>query len=190
MSKLNSVTIRGYRSIKDATLELRPLNVLIGANGAGKSNLVAFFKMMNELMAGRLREYVASTGHVTSNLHFGPRVTPQMEAELEFETDTMDVDTYRIRLFHAARDSLVFAEECLSFRKPGFRNPRVEQLGAGHEESLIGSTAQEEGPAAKTAGVFWHGCTSLPKGGPSKRSRAPCSANISPSTGSICTIPS
>ena len=78
MSKLNSITIRGYRSIKDATLELRPLNVLIGANGAGKSNLISFFKMMNELMAERLQQHIASTGHATSNLHFGPKV-PQLE---------------------------------------------------------------------------------------------------------------
>ena len=156
MSKLNSATIRGYRSIEDATLELRPLNVLIGANGAGKSNLVAFFKMMNELMAGRLQQYVASTGHATSNLHFGSRVTLHMEAELEFETDSKVVDTYRIRLCHVAGDSLVFAEECLSFRKPGFASPREEQLGTGHKESLIGSTAQGDAPAAKTAGVFWY----------------------------------
>ena len=52
MSKLNKVRIRGYRSIKDATLDLRPLNVLIGANGAGKSNLVSFFKLVNEYRAG------------------------------------------------------------------------------------------------------------------------------------------
>ena len=35
--RLNSIAVRGYRSIKDMHLELRPLNVLIGANGAGKS---------------------------------------------------------------------------------------------------------------------------------------------------------
>ena len=154
MSKLNSVTIRGYRSIRDATLELRPLNVLIGANGAGKSNLVAFFKMMNELMAGRLQQYVASTGHAASNLYFGPRTTPQIEAALEFETDDKDVDTYRMRLFHAAGDSLIFAEECLSFRRPGSPSPREEQLGAGHKESLVGSTAEGDGPTAMTARAF------------------------------------
>ena len=44
--------------------------MLIGANGAGKSNLVSFFKMMNEMMAGRLQQYIASTGHATSNLYF------------------------------------------------------------------------------------------------------------------------
>ena len=94
MSKLNSITIRGYRSIKEATLELRPLNVLIGANGAGKSNLISFFKMMNEMMAERLQQYVSSTGHATSNLYFGPKVTPQLEAALAFETDTGHMECF------------------------------------------------------------------------------------------------
>lgn len=46
MPKLNRITIKGFRSIKEATLEIGPLNVLIGANGAGKSNLIAFFKLI------------------------------------------------------------------------------------------------------------------------------------------------
>ena len=130
--------------------------MLIGANGAGKSNLVSFFKMMNEMMAGRLQQYIASTGHATSNLYFGPATTPQLAAVLEFETDSKDVDTYRMRLFHAAGDSLIFAEECLSFRRSGFANSRDEQLGAGHKETLIGSTADGDGPTAATARVFRH----------------------------------
>lgn len=154
MSRLGSIKIRGYRSIREAALELRPLNVLIGANGAGKSNLISFFKMMNELMGGRLQQYVASTGHATSNLYFGPKVTPQLEAELEFETDTMDVDTYRMRLAHAAGDSLIFTEECLSFRRPGSTSDREVQLGPGHRETLIPGTIDEGGPAAATARVF------------------------------------
>ena len=38
IQRLNSIAVRGYRSIEDVQLELRPLNVLIGANGADKSN--------------------------------------------------------------------------------------------------------------------------------------------------------
>jgi len=49
MSRLTKIKIKGFRSIKAATLEVRPLNVLIGANGAGKSNLISFFKLMNEI---------------------------------------------------------------------------------------------------------------------------------------------
>ncbi len=61
-------------------LELKPLNVLIGANGDGKSNLISFFKMLNEMIAMRLQQFIASSGRTRSILHFGPKVTSQIEA--------------------------------------------------------------------------------------------------------------
>ena len=54
MATLKQVILKGFKSIKGMDLKLCPLNVLIGANGAGKSNFVSFFKMLNEMMAGRL----------------------------------------------------------------------------------------------------------------------------------------
>lgn len=129
-------------------LELESLNVLIGANGVGKSNLIAFFKLMNELMAGRLQEFIAGTGRSTANLHFGPKVTPQIQATLEFEAD-QGTDVYQMRLFHAAGDTLVFAEEELSFHPSGFPPPKTISLGAGHLETLIGERAIEGENTAK-----------------------------------------
>ena len=148
MSRLNKIKVSGFRSIESAELEFRPLNVLIGANGAGKSNLIAFFKLVNELMAGRLQEHIGTTGRATGNLHFGPKVTPQMTAEMEFEVEN-GTDTYSMRLFHAARDSLVFAEENLSFHQPSYPEPRVVSLGAGHQETKISDKAAEGDPTAK-----------------------------------------
>ena len=87
MPKLVTLQVRGYRSLKEIEIRFRSMNVLIGANGAGKSNLISFFKMMNELMAGRLQKHIALTGHATANLHFGPKVTPQLEAKLIFDLD-------------------------------------------------------------------------------------------------------
>lgn len=37
MPQLRSVRIEGFRSIKKMELELRPINVCIGANGAGRA---------------------------------------------------------------------------------------------------------------------------------------------------------
>ena len=119
MSGLKKIKIKGFRSIKEMTLELRPLNVLIGANGAGKSNLIAFFKLVNELMGGRLQQHIGATGRATANLYFGPKITPQLEAEMEFEVEN-GTDTYRMRLFHVSGDSLIFAEEMLSFHQTGY----------------------------------------------------------------------
>lgn len=152
MSVLQRVVLKGFKSIKEMDLELRPLNVLIGANGAGKSNLASFFKMLNEMMAKRLQQYVGTTGRAQSILYFGPKVTPQMEARLEFEVDN-GVDTYTMRLFHAAGDTLVFADESLSFLQTGYTKPKLVPLGAGHEETRIGQKASEGNPTAK---VFRH----------------------------------
>jgi len=153
MEILRKIVLRGYKSIKDATLELRPLNVLIGANGAGKSNLVSFFKMLNEMMGGRLQQCIAASGRAQGILHFGAKVTPQLEAMLEFEVDN-GLDTYHMRLFHAAGDTLVFAEESLSFLQTGWQGaPKVVQLGAGHLETRIGNEADQGEPTAK---VFRH----------------------------------
>ena len=153
MALLKRVRLNGFRSIKEMDLELRSLNILIGANGAGKSNLVAFFKMLNEMMGERLQAFVSTTGRATANLYFGPKVTPQLEAKLEFEADN-GLDTYFMRLFHAAGDSLVFAEETLSFLQQDWvGEPKQVPLGAGHQETRIGDEAKK---GEKTAKVFRH----------------------------------
>ena len=154
MPQLRSVRIEGFRSIKKMELELRPINVCIGANGAGKSNLIAFFKMINELMGGRLQQYIATTGRATGNLYFGPRLTPQLEAQMEFEADN-ETDVYRIRMFHAAGDSLIFAEEALSFHQTGYVTPKEITFGAGHQEGKI---VEAEDPVARTLRYFLNHC--------------------------------
>jgi predicted ATPase len=149
---LRRVILKGFKSVKAMELELRPLNVLIGPNGAGKSNLVSFFKMLNEMMAGRLQQYIGTSGRAQSILHFGPKVTLQMEARLEFEVDDA-IDTYAMRLFHAAGDTLVFADESLSFLGTGYAKPKSVSLVSGHQETLIAQEAAKEEPTAK---VFRH----------------------------------
>lgn len=148
MAMLRRVTLNGFKSIKAMDLELRPLNVLIGANGAGKSNLISFFKMLNEMMAGRLQQYIGTTGRAQSLLYFGPKITPQMVARLEFDVDN-GVDTYDLRLIHAAGDTLIFADESLSFLQTGYPKPKLVPLGSGHQETRIGQEADKGEPTAK-----------------------------------------
>jgi len=145
---LRRVILKGFKSIKEMDIELRALNVLIGANGAGKSNLVSFFKLLNEMMAGRLQQYIGTSGRAQSLLHFGPKVTQQIEARLEFEVSN-GVDTYTMRLFHAAGDTLVFADEELSFLQTGYTSPKVVPLDAGHQETRIGEKADKGEPTAR-----------------------------------------
>ena len=45
MPTLESISIKGFKSIRDVEVELRDINVLIGANGSGKSNFLEVFSL-------------------------------------------------------------------------------------------------------------------------------------------------
>lgn len=66
MVSVERVKIQGYRSIKSLDLELRSLNVLIGPNASGKSNLLDFFELLSAAAAGRLEQAVLRRGGMAS----------------------------------------------------------------------------------------------------------------------------
>ena len=153
MQKLKRLNLHGFKSIRDATIDFGALNLLIGANGSGKSNLVSFFRLLNEMMGGRLQQSIATSGRAQSLLHHGAKRTPQLRAVLDFETDA-GINTYRLRLSHAAGDTLVFAEESVQFDRigvPAAQGPT--SLGSGHMETRLRGEA-DKGQA--TARVFRH----------------------------------
>lgn len=154
---LKRLALNGFKSIKTMEIDLNSLNIMIGANGAGKSNIISFFKMLNEMMADRFQQYVYVSGRAQSLLHFGSKVTPQMEAALDFEVEN-GLDRYQMRLFHAAGDSLIFAEETLSFLQTGFSAPRVDELGAGHLETKINRAAEDGVQTAKALRYLLNRC--------------------------------
>lgn len=85
MPALDQITIKGFKSIEDLTnFKLGDLNLLIGANGAGKSNFVSFFRLIHEIMGRRLQRYILKQGGANALLFNGGKVTQQIEAELRF----------------------------------------------------------------------------------------------------------
>lgn len=147
MARLNWLELRGFKSLHHVDLELRSLNVLIGANGAGKSNFVSFFKMVSEMMAGRLQQYIAASGRSQSLLYFGPKATTQLEATLQFDADGGN-DVYRMRMFHAAGDTLAFADETIEHMRKRGRSKEV-RLGTGHLETRLTERATQGESIAK-----------------------------------------
>jgi predicted ATPase len=138
MQMLKRIRVAGWKSIKDQTIELAPLTVVIGANGAGKSNLLSLFKLMNVLFASTpgLRNYVGMNGYADSLLHYGSRETPAAELELVFETAAGEA-RYDARWAAAAGGSLIFTEERVAFFRAGSTAPHVVDLGAGHTETNL-----------------------------------------------------
>lgn len=82
---INRIKIEGFKSIKKLELELKPINILIGANGVGKSNFISFFKLVNNIYEQRLRQYSLKQG-VDNLLHFGRKNTEQIYGHLSFHS--------------------------------------------------------------------------------------------------------
>ncbi len=110
LGSLQRIQLKGFRSIREMDLELAPLNILIGANGAGKSNFIGFFKFMNKLPDKDLQFYVAQQGGADRFLHFGRRMTEAMEVGLAFAGGR-----YELLLRATAQDCLMMVVERVQF---------------------------------------------------------------------------
>jgi len=109
--KISTLTLKGFKTIKHLeNLEFNEnINLFIGANGSGKSNLISFFEMISYIMTDNFQQYIADNGFANTLLYFGSKNTPQIEATIKLTSETSE-SKYDFRLSHIAGDSLVFAK--------------------------------------------------------------------------------
>ncbi len=106
---LDFIFIKGFKSIASIEwLPLRPINILIGANGSGKSNFIGAFAFLHAIREGRLQHYVAAAGGADRILHFGSKTTQEVAFHLSFATGMYQ---YRLSLAATADDSLYLSGE-------------------------------------------------------------------------------
>ena len=144
-SALESIQIRGFRSLADVRLDALPnVTVLIGANGSGKSNLFRFFEMCSWMLrSGKLAEFVARQGGADDQLFGGREVTPQIQASISIRTEQGRND-YRFSLAWAQPDRLIFTDESFRFSRWDFPDEADwQQLGSAHSEARIVDAAQD-----------------------------------------------
>lgn len=146
-NKLTQVVIRGYKSIsfeKPVTLDIKDITVLLGANGAGKSNIISFFKMLGYMMSGTFQRFIAQSGTNQQFLYYGPKRTPSISAEIRFDSDKV-YDTYRFSLAHAAGGRLIINSEEIEWKdKTKDLVPVKKTLVSDFNESaLVNSTDKD-----------------------------------------------
>ena len=127
MRFLVNITIKGFKSIRSQTLELDRLNVFIGGNGAGKSNLIGAFRFLHEVINQRLAKYTYKHGGADNILHFGRKTSPRMEFLLEFEGETA-FSRYQLRIDATTESGLVIAWEhayAVDFTEDSVQGPIV-----------------------------------------------------------------
>lgn len=144
---LETISLSGYKSIRELKeFQLTDgLNVLIGANGSGKTNFIRFFELLGHLMdpppkgSKGLQNYVSARGRADAFLFRGMKSTPEMKAHLRFGRNE-----FKFSLKAADDRSLFFSQESAPFRGPKYGHVENDQ-GSGHKESGV---ARYQGTAA------------------------------------------
>ena len=135
MPELSRIDVKNFKSIRELKLDLKPLNVFIGANGAGKSNFIGIFNFLNQIVEGNLQTYTGTSGGADSNLYFGRKTSEQLSLELSFDGGK---NGYMCVLKPTAKDNFIFNEELVWFHdKSRYDNPYQEGFGSGHAETRL-----------------------------------------------------
>lgn len=107
MSGVKSLSVSGYKSIRELKdFQLNKLNVLIGANGAGKSNFINLFRLLNQMYEQQLQLYVQKQGGPDALLHFGRKTTEMLTAEVHFGSSP-----YKFELIPTNDNRMMFNSE-------------------------------------------------------------------------------
>jgi predicted ATPase len=142
--RLKLVVVEGFTSIRSAALTLNDVNVLVGANGAGKSNLIRALGLLGRIVDGELGLYVGLSGGASALLNADPANPRRIRLEVE-----SDAGRYSAELIPAAGDTLIFSNE--DFPQLGLHG--LGTLGRGYRESVLAEpgtpSASEAGPLVK-----------------------------------------
>lgn len=137
MRILEELTVRNFKSIRNQALHLGRMNVFIGGNGSGKSNLVGVFHFLNQVVQGQLQTYTGAAGGADNVLHFGRKRSPSLAVAVNFVEGT-NANGYRFELLPTEEDRFVFKEETIYYHdRSRYPFPYDIGLGGGHAESKL-----------------------------------------------------
>ncbi len=109
---MDYIEISGYKSINSEGIDLEAINLLIGANGSGKSNFISFFDFLNRLYDRKLNDYIALSGGSNKILHKGQKTTDCISFKVEFDNGN---NGYAAKL-ESGVDGFVFTSERLIYK--------------------------------------------------------------------------
>lgn len=115
MNIIDEITIKGFKSIQEQTIKLGQLNVLIGTNGAGKSNFLEALSMLSASAEGGINyQRLSSRGARLSSPEIFRSSFRNVGRKKHFELNIkMDDFAYNFKL-HTNKESLSYFTEKFS----------------------------------------------------------------------------
>lgn len=116
------LAVEGYRRLRAVDIPLRPINVLIGANGVGKTSILEVLHLLSRAADGKLQTTISELGGMASILTADNR-TQGLVMRLEASSEDSDPDplAYRLQL-KSERLGYLISSETMSGRYAENRN--------------------------------------------------------------------
>ncbi|HMV47519.1 MAG TPA: AAA family ATPase [Blastocatellia bacterium] len=109
--KIKQLDVAGFRSLKNVSWKPGDLNVVIGQNGTGKSNLLRILELISAAAQGQLAKYIEALGGMSAILWDG--LAPSIFLGLEIEQDSSSMfreETYKLKIDDNFFDPLIDRE--------------------------------------------------------------------------------
>lgn len=133
---LKKISIKNYKSIEEVNIDISDINILIGSNGAGKSNFISFFKLLNSIIKQRLQNQVAEESGANNIFHHGIKNSEFIGGEFIFKYKT----NYNIYSFTLKpnNDGGVYFEKEISEYHSAYYNKKVQNdISNGNMETNL-----------------------------------------------------
>jgi len=118
--RFKDLSILGFRRLQDVQLPLRPLNVMIGANGIGKTSVLDVLSLLANSAQGKLSASITDLSGLTSVLTYDR--AEDLRFGISMEVASHEPLKYSLRLRPQGL-AYVIAEEKLSQQRPGHQQP-------------------------------------------------------------------
>jgi len=148
---IQKLTIEGFKSIKQLIdFPLKQLNIMIGANGSGKSNMISFFRLIKNMMNRRLQYYIPKNGGPDAHLFMGSKITERIIGKISF-----DKFGYEFKLEPTTDNRLIIVDErCCSNQPDRVRDAQPAFVAGGFEETKL-IQAIHDGPDEEIAAEIY-----------------------------------
>jgi predicted ATPase len=109
---LKKIQLIHFRSFFQTEVDIKNINVLIGGNGAGKSNFISLFPMLNYIQIGRLGDWIANKGGFDNIVYNGIQENEFINLSFFFEAESANgQNIYELSLRATEENYIVEAEK-------------------------------------------------------------------------------
>lgn len=148
---IKKLSIQGFKSIRELKdFELKDLNIIIGANGVGKSNFVQVFRMLMAMSQQNFQKFILERGGADNFLHNGPKATPSIQIGFEFESHSIHAEGSNYYNFEltSTTDERFLIDESRKYVSTSWRS-----YGSPSEESRLQDQRNETSATGQSSGV-------------------------------------